>query len=97
MTHKQVEHNTGFAKGAWPLTYLGAPIAPGRMFATYFRPLIEKVANRINGWTSRALSMSGRLVLLKHVLSSIPVHILAVMKVPISILNRIDKLMCDFL
>ena len=49
------------------------------------------------GWKTRFLSMSGRLILVKHVLSSIPVHILAVTKVTDGVIKQIERLLCDFL
>ena len=41
--------------------------------------------------------MSGRLILVKHVLSSIPVHILVVTKVTDGVIKQIERLLCDFL
>ena len=41
--------------------------------------------------------MSGRLNLVKHVLSSILVHILAVTKVTNGVIKQIERLLCGFL
>lgn len=38
------------------------------------------------------LSVGGRLVLIKHVLASIPIHLLAAAKVPKGIFHAIEKL-----
>ena len=92
-----IEFVIGFSGGSRPLIYLGALTAIGRSGVCYFQPLVEKIHHCIKGGGSRFLNMSNRLVLVKHVLSSIPIHILAVSRIPTQIGDVIDRLLRDFL
>lgn len=51
---------------------------------------------KLQGWVRKLLSPGGRLVLIKHVLSAIPIHVLAVMEPPQSVLNHIELLFSKF-
>ncbi|XP_024634416.1 uncharacterized protein [Medicago truncatula] len=44
------------------------------------KPLIDRINSRLSGWKSRHLSLGGRLVLLKYVLSSLPVYALSFLR-----------------
>ncbi|XP_010471448.1 PREDICTED: uncharacterized protein LOC104751234 [Camelina sativa] len=52
---------------------------------------------RAEGWKGRLLSFAGRLTLTKAVLSSIHVHSMSTIKLPMSILNQLDGVSRDFL
>jgi hypothetical protein len=56
------------------MKYLGFCLKPNGYKIVDWNWLIEKVDKRINNWTSRWLSLGGRLVLVKVVLQSIPVY-----------------------
>lgn len=60
-------------------TYLGASTVDGRLQIRHFMPLLERVEKKLSGWKSRLLLQGGRLVLLRHVLSSLPIHLLSVL------------------
>ena len=63
----------------------------------YFLYLIDTINARLTSWKAKTLSSAGRLILIKHVLSRIPMHIAAVLPIPISIYNDIERLMRNFL
>ncbi|RHN59920.1 putative reverse transcriptase zinc-binding domain-containing protein [Medicago truncatula] len=44
--------------------------------------IVKRIKSRLSGWNSRYLSFGGRLVLLKSVLSSLPVYVLSFFKAP---------------
>jgi hypothetical protein len=79
------------------MKYLGFCLKPNGYRLVDWNWLIEKVDKRINNWTSRWLSLGGRLVLVKVVLQSIPVYWFSLAKVPISIIHKIQQLMENFL
>ncbi|XP_012575081.1 uncharacterized protein [Cicer arietinum] len=58
--------------GCVPFKYLGLPIGDHPRRKVFWKPVIEKIRNRLAGWNSRTLSMGGRLVLLKAVLFVLP-------------------------
>ncbi|PNX81962.1 cytochrome p450, partial [Trifolium pratense] len=47
-----------------------------------WEPVLARIKNRLSGWKSRFLSFGGRLVLLKSVLTSLPVYALSFFKAP---------------
>ncbi|MCH83612.1 cysteine-rich receptor-like protein kinase, partial [Trifolium medium] len=68
--------------GKIPFLYLGLPIAgdPGRL--GFWEPVLARLRNILSGWKSRFLSFGGRLILLKSVLTSLPVYALSFFKAP---------------
>lgn len=44
--------------------------------------MIDRIMVRLSGWNNKFLSLGGRLVLLKSVMSSIPVYFLSFLKAP---------------
>lgn len=49
--NEKIEQCTSFSRGSWPITYLDAPIATSRVRWSFFQPLVERVKQRIEGWT----------------------------------------------
>ncbi|XP_042944792.1 uncharacterized protein LOC122278673 [Carya illinoinensis] len=49
------------------------------------------------GWKSKMLSFGGKIMLLRHVLNSMPIHILSIVKVPKAVFGMINKIFSDFL
>ncbi|XP_058077435.1 uncharacterized protein LOC131225851 [Magnolia sinica] len=70
------------ARSTGTFSHLGVPLSVGRLKSSAFQPLVDKVRGRIKGWTARILSQAGRMVLIKHVLSSIPIHSMAASCIP---------------
>lgn len=52
---------------------------------------------KLNGWSSQFLSLSGRLVLLRAVLSAIPIFHMSVFLAPIGVVRDRENLMRGFL
>ncbi|GAU47989.1 hypothetical protein TSUD_272340 [Trifolium subterraneum] len=68
--------------GRLPFLYLGLPIGGDARKLQFWYPLVDKIRNRLSGWKRKHLSMGGRLILLKSVLSSMPVYFLSFFKAP---------------
>jgi hypothetical protein len=64
---------------------------------TAFLPLIHIINSILAGWAAKFLSIAGRLVLLNSILSSIPMYIMSVLKLPQWVINAIDKIRRTFL
>lgn len=73
---------TGFLEGKWPCIYIGVPLHVGRLTTRLFNSLILKLQKKLVGWKSNILSFGGKITLSKHVLSSMPIHILSVLNIP---------------
>ncbi|XP_071700638.1 uncharacterized protein [Rutidosis leptorrhynchoides] len=66
----------GCQVGKFPFTYLGLPIGSKMKKVKDWGPVIDKFNARLSGWKTRSLSFGGRLVLIKAVLTSLPLFLL---------------------
>jgi len=82
--------------GAIPFVYLGMPIGGNARRLSFWNPMINRIRTRLSGWKSKHLSLGGRLVLLKSVLSSLPVYALSFFKAPSGIVSSIESLLNCF-
>jgi len=58
---------------------------------------IEKIANKLPGWKASLMTLASRTVLVKSVLTAIPIYILVAIKVPKWFLRAVDKIRRGFL
>lgn len=91
-----IRSTTGFERGSFPFIYLGVPVGPGKRQARHFQHIIDRIMERTNGWQAKLLSDAGRLVLIKHVLSLIPIHILSATTIPEICLKKIESILANF-
>lgn len=95
-TVSRIKEETAFQQKHSPITYLGCPIYIGRQRISHYAGLVSNVSSRIAGWHSKLLSYGGRSVLIKHVLQSIPIHILSACIPPKTIIKQFVHLFADF-
>lgn len=76
---------------SFPCKYLGLPLAVGRLSKADLQPIIDKVGDALPGWKASLLAKSGRLVLVKAMLTAIPLHVLIALNVPKWFIKAIDK------
>jgi hypothetical protein len=72
--------------GCIPFVYLGLLIGGNVKRISFWSALVDKICGKLSLWKSRHLSMGGRLVLLKSILSSILVYILSFFRAPTGII-----------
>ncbi|KAG2682183.1 hypothetical protein I3760_11G180000 [Carya illinoinensis] len=77
--------------------YLGGPLSSGRLTARMFEPLASKIRGKVAIWKGRLLSQGGCLILIRHVLSCMATHTLAVLAVPKMVLRKINTILSSFL
>lgn len=94
--HRDTLRLTGFSAGSFPVKYLGVPIISGRMKIIYLEELLMQIRKKIDGWKMRFLSSGACLILLKLVLSSLPVHLMYVLHVPKLVFMKITRLFSMF-
>ncbi|XP_042965908.1 uncharacterized protein LOC122299590 [Carya illinoinensis] len=87
---------TSFSEGLFPVKYLGVPLFSGRLKVSYFEDLMNRIRDRLEGWQNRLLSAGARLLLLRHVVSSIPVHLLSVLHTPKKVVSSLNRIMSNF-
>ncbi|KAL9678548.1 hypothetical protein QQ045_016393 [Rhodiola kirilowii] len=86
-----------FQKGQHPFTYLGVPICGRSLKVSDFSIIIHKMTSKIKSWAAKCLSYAGRLVLVKHVLSSIGSYWMRVLVFPSCVLKKILAICRNFL
>jgi len=91
-----IKRLTNIKHGAFPFTYLGCPIFYGRNKISHNDSVIKKVGKRIQGWQGKMLSFGGRVVLISHVLQSIPIHLLSDLSPPKGVIRQIHMMLIRF-
>jgi len=82
--------------GTIPFVYLGLPIGGNAQRLSFWDPLITRIKTRLSGWKSKHLSLGGRLVLLKYVMSSLSVYALPFFKAPSGTVSSIESILNCF-
>ena len=83
-------------RGTIPFVYLGLPIGGDSRKFAFWKPIVDRIVSRLSSWNHRFLSFGGRLVLLKAVMSSLPVYFLSFFKAPAGIISSIESIFKKF-
>ncbi|XP_027152155.1 uncharacterized protein LOC113758673 [Coffea eugenioides] len=92
-----IERITTFAWKSFPIRYLGFSLYLGRCKSSYFGEVCQSILAKIMSWKSRLLSFGGKIVLIKHVLASMPVHLLSAAVIPGKVFRTIEQAFSTFL
>ncbi|XP_060203027.1 uncharacterized protein LOC132631469 [Lycium barbarum] len=88
--------NLNFQEKQFPITYLGCPLFVGRKKIQYFTEAATKIIQKVDSWQGKMLSTGGKIVLIKHVLSAMPIHLLSICQPPKNILQQIEGVFANF-
>jgi len=80
----------GVQLGKLPFTYLGLPLGTTKPRVDDYMPLMDRTEKRLTS-VSSFLSQAGRLQLVNSVLYSLPTYAMCSLKVPIAVLEFIDR------
>lgn len=86
-----------FRSATFPSSYLGVPLLLGSPRQRHFDALLAVTRQKLTGWRANSLSFIGRLVLVKHVLASLSLHIAMALPLPISVCKSLEKCFMNFL
>uniref|UniRef100_A0A0A8XQ40 Uncharacterized protein n=1 Tax=Arundo donax TaxID=35708 RepID=A0A0A8XQ40_ARUDO len=86
-----IEENLPCPAGTFPCTYLGLPLSNRKLRASELLPLVEKVADKLPGWKAGLIHKAGRIILVRMVLTAIPIHVLIALDIPKWVIRAIDK------
>ncbi|XP_019228498.1 PREDICTED: uncharacterized protein LOC109209643 [Nicotiana attenuata] len=89
--------STRFNEGSIPFKYLGVPLSAKKLNIHQCLPLVEKITERVNCWSARMLSYSGRLQLIKSVLFGIQTYWAQIFLLPKKIMKMIETICRTFL
>eukprot|EP00253_Pinus_taeda_P017362 PITA_17362 len=85
------------ASASWSsFKYLGLPVFHKRLSIKDWQPQLEKFKSRIQAWGYRWLNAAGKSVLIKSVLSSLPLFQFAGLLAPVTILNKMEEFIRGF-
>ncbi|KAF3785923.1 putative ribonuclease H protein [Nymphaea thermarum] len=93
----QIESEMGWRQGQLPTTYLGIPLQKTDLTEAQRKPLILRSTQKLAVWKQKCLSPTGRLSLIKHVLSLVPSYWSLVVEIPASTCKQLNKMAVDFL
>jgi len=81
-----------FKVGKITFLYLGLSIGGDPRRLAFWEPMMNTIKTRQSGWQSRFISFGGRLVLLKSVLTSLPIYALSFFRSPSGIISSIETI-----
>ncbi|GKB61749.1 hypothetical protein Tco_0917935 [Tanacetum coccineum] len=79
-----------------PFKYLGVKFGGNMSRINSWDEVISKVSTRLSKWKLKTLSISGRLTLLKSVITSIPLYHMSIFKVLMGVLNKMESIRRNF-
>lgn len=79
-----------------PILYLGLSIGGDPRRLNFWEPMVSRIKYCLSSWKSGHLSFGGRLVLLKFVLTLLPIYALSFFKAPSGIIASIESLLIRF-
>lgn len=80
----------GCMVGSFPFTYLGLPMGLTKPQVKDYAPLMCRIERRLSA-SSQLLSYAGRLQLVNSILSSLPTYYMCSLKLPVAVVEIIDK------
>jgi hypothetical protein len=77
--------------------YLGVPIFKSAPRASHWSHLAEKLKNKFTSWGANWLNLAGKAVLIKAVVSSIPIYQCSLLLAPATVIQKIEAFQRRFL
>lgn len=92
-----IQASTGMSLGSLHVRYLGVPLNSKKLSLTNCEPLLHQIKSRFSSWSVKSLSFSGRLLLIKTVISDITTLWCLAFILPKAYISRINSLFNIFL
>ncbi|XP_015954786.1 uncharacterized protein LOC107479150 [Arachis duranensis] len=87
----------GCQEAILPVKYLGISLGANPWLVKTWKPVLDKIEEKLSLWKAKVLSKAGKLVLIKSVINSLPVYYLSLYKMPSAVARRIITLQRRFL
>ena len=76
--------------------FLGLPSLVGRNKKESFTHIKQQIWMKLHGWESKLLSQAGSEILIKVVAQALPTYTMSCFKLPLTLCNEIEALICKF-
>jgi hypothetical protein len=83
--------------GSFPFRYLGIPIHFRRLSNGEWKPIDDRLEKKLYSWIGKLLSYDDCLILINLVLTSLPMFMLSLFKIPKGVMKRFDFFGLGFL
>lgn len=87
----------GCQVGGGSISYLGASIGGSPKSLMFWNPLLKRIKQKAQTLDADSLPLAGRVILLKAVIDSVPSYWLGIFKLPVGVVNMIEKFRRQFL
>lgn len=92
-----LQHILACPLGAFPCKYLGMPLSDSRLRRVDFQAIIDKLISKFSRWKIGCISTVGRMILVRVVLSAIPIFQMLAITQPKWFDKLLDKIRRSFL
>lgn len=94
---ERISSTLGCTIGTFPCRYISLPLFLRKLIAAQLHDLVNQVATKLPSWRGATLPKSSRLILVKSVLSAIPIHAMLALDLPPKMIKAIIKICRGFL
>ncbi|KAE8798766.1 hypothetical protein D1007_25950 [Hordeum vulgare] len=92
----RITDNLNCKLAAFPILYLGMPLAESRILVSGFDPLVGLVASRAEPWCGRFTSKGSKSILISSNLASLPMYMMGIYILPEGVHSAFDKELARF-
>ncbi|KAK1601663.1 hypothetical protein QYE76_053391 [Lolium multiflorum] len=86
-----VKHMLRCEIGAFPRKYLGLQLTTGHLRKVHWQPILDRILAALPAWQRGLIARSGRLILIKAVVSARPIHQLLALEALVWLIEEIDR------
>ena len=87
----------GCKVGRLPSSYLGLPLGAHHKSVAVWDGVEERFRKRLTMWKRQFISKGGRIALIRNTLSSMPIYLMSLLRIPRVVSLRLEKIQRDFL